>query len=174
MKKVLVLVMVVAVVAALAVPLTVSAATTTPSTGPLVISATVPVVLEVDAPSGAVLGASDGTMSLGPNTVYGGDITVTVKCTKAGWTLGAKDASGSAKPGYMYPSSGPALASALQVEGGIQTTYTNLSGTDVMLTPASAPVGTTNINNVNFQQTIGYGDTAGAYTISVTFTGTAN
>ena len=161
MKKILVIAMVLATVAAMVVPLSAVAASVT------TISGTVPVVIEVDAPSSTAL----GTLSVSAPVSLVSPVTVTVKSTDPAWTLGAS----ADDAGLMY-TSGQALklANALKIQGGdLGTAWTSLSAPVTMKT-ATASVGTTNIADVNFQQTIGYGDTAGSYSIIVSFTGTPN
>lgn len=99
--------------------------------------------------------------------------TVTVESTVAGWTLGVKDGRGlPISAGHMDNGTTTALTNPLQVKGGGQAAYTDLSASYVMLTPASPAAGTTNIADVNFQQTATYADAADTYTIIVTFTAT--
>jgi hypothetical protein len=160
MKKILVLAMALALVAALVVPMVALAAVDSTE-----VTGTVAVAIEVSAPDGADL----GSMEVGDN-VLASAITVTVNCTQTGWTLGAKDASNGGK---MSGAPGN-LTNALKIEGGDQSTYTALSGTDVLLeTTGAAAAGETEIDDVNFQQTVEYADTAGSYAITITFTGTA-
>jgi hypothetical protein len=167
MKRILVTATVLAVVAAFAAPIAVYAGVPT-GTGATDISGTVPVVIEVDAPASAAL----GTLSVSAPVSLGSPITVTVKSTDPKWTLGAS----ADDAGLMYTSDVPALklANALKIQGGdLGTAWTSLSA-PVTVKTATASVGQTDIADVNFQQSIGYGDTAGKYTINVTFTGTPN
>jgi hypothetical protein len=166
MKKILVIATVLLTIAAMVVPLSVSAISPI-NEGSTSISGTVPVVIEVDAPVSAAL----GNLSVSAPVSLTVPVTVTVKSTDPKWTLGAS----ADNAGLMY-TAGKALslASALKIQGGDLGSWTTLSGTDVTVKTATASVGQTDIANVNFQQSIGYGDTAANYTINVTFTGTPN
>jgi len=143
-------------VAVMAVPV-MAATDTTDVTG------TITATIEVDAPTSANLGDMEPTVA---KTLEGGDITVTVKCNVDGWTLGAKEDAGDGK---MSGTPGT-LTNALKIKGGALTTYTALSGTDVMITPTTPVAGETAVNNVNFQQTTTWADKAGSYSITITFT----
>jgi len=159
MKKILAIVGVLGLMAALAMPMAALAAV-----GTTEVTGTVAVAIEVTAPAGAGL----GSMDIGNNTLAS-DITVTVNCTQKNWTLGAKEAGGDGK---MSGTPGT-LANALKIKGGDIADYTALSGSDVLLEDSgAAAAGQTDIDDVNFQQTVVYADTAGAYSINITFTGT--
>jgi hypothetical protein len=156
--------MALALVVALVVPMVALAAEsdTTEITG------TVAVAIEVSAPSSAALGSMEVSET---NELVGGPITVTVNCTQTGWTLGASESGGN---GFMSSAVSTDLLNPLQIKGGDIAAYTALSGTDVLLEETGADAaGETEIEDVNFNQKVVYADTAGAYSIIITFTGTA-
>jgi ABC-type glycerol-3-phosphate transport system substrate-binding protein len=168
MRKILVLAMALALVAALAVPLAALAAPIE-DTDTTTVSGTVAVAIEVTAPASAGL----GSMEIGDNELASA-ITVSVNCTQTGWTLGAADKRVSPVSAGHMDDTTTALIAALQIKGGDQASYTALSGTDVPLeTTGAGAAGQTDISDINFNQKVEYADTAGAYSIIITFTGTA-
>lgn len=146
--------------AALAMPMAALAA----ESGTTEVSGTVAAAIEVTAPAPASL----GSMDVGDNELAS-NITVTVNCTSLTWTLGAREDGGDGK---MSGTPGT-LLNALKIRGGDQSSYTALSGTDVLLEDTGATAaGQTDISDVNFQQTVEYADQVGTYSINITFTGT--
>lgn len=131
-----------------------------------VISGTVPAIVEVSAPANFTM------PSLNPNDspVTSGTQTATVDANHAGWTLTVVEAGGS-PDGKMSGDPGT-LTNAMLVKGGDETTYTSLASAVTLESSGSAGTGQT-ISDISFQQAVTWGDAAGDYSITVTFTATA-
>ena len=134
----------------------VMAATSTEITG------TVLKAIEVSAPAGF-------GMSLNPTSspTTSPVQKATVNANHAGWTLTVVESGGD---GNMSGTPGT-LTNAMEIDGGDLPDYTALSGTPVTLEDGGDSVaGTTDIDDIYFQQAVEWGDAAGSYSITVTFT----
>jgi hypothetical protein len=135
-------------------------------TGTTDITGTVPKAIEVTAPGDFSMPSLDPATSPITSSVQ----TATVNANHADWTLTVVEAGGT-PDGKMAPTAGDPLASAMTVKGGDQATYASLASA-VSLETAGA-TGTTDINDIYFQQAVGWGDEAGDYSITVTFEASA-
>jgi len=153
------LVSLLAVVVLLAVTATpVIAATDTEITG------NVPKAIEVIAPAGFAMPSLDPALSPIESTTAK---TATVNANHAGWQLTVIGSSS----GKMMKSTTP-LTNAMLVKGGDQTTYTSLASA-VTLESSGTVGGSQTISDITFQQAVEWSDTAGDYSITVTFTASA-
>jgi hypothetical protein len=161
-RTVIILSLIFALVIALSVSIPTLALDDTETT---VITGTVPLSINITAHPGDF---DLGTLTL-DTQIQSGDKTVSVKCNKAGWTLTVAETSGD---GFMANGSTP-LTEPLYVKGGhLSETYTGLNTSPSLET--SGAKGTVDITDIEFAQTSRDADTAGIYTITVTFTATIN
>ncbi len=160
-KRILAIASVLALVMVLAVPTTVLADVTD-------ISATNPEAVEVSDLANFNL----PNLSLVAPVENPSAKTVTVSANSANWTLTVHDAVGGGK---MFSASDN-LTSAMRVKGGDQSGYTNLGGSGAKVTlvagTSALSLATGNaIDDIYFQQpAVVYGDLAGSYSITITFT----
>lgn len=134
-------------------------------TGSTEITGTVEEAVEVSAPAAFGL----GVLTVG-GTTESGEKTVTVDANHAGWTLEVHEADGEGK----MSTNGDVLTNEMQVKGGDITSYTNLGGNAAKVTlEDSGAKGTSQTISVYFSQAVTWGDVAGTYSITLTFTATA-
>ena len=161
-KRILAIASVLALVMVLAVPTTVLADVTD-------ITATNPKAVEVSDMTNVEL--ADLSLSA---PVASAVQTLTVQANSANWTLTVHEAAGDGKMSCADPED--ILTSAMRVKGGDQTGYANLggNGAEVSLVAGTSALslatGNT-IDNIFFEQPlVVYGDLAGSYSITLTFT----
>ena len=149
--RILVLGMVLALVAALAVPVVALAG----STGTTTVTGTQASIIEVTAPSAI----SFGTFSVGWNSKYS-DTAGTVACNGTTWHVDAKD--------EKTPNAGLMTSGSNTLAGKLQ-----ISKVDSGYVGADAGITYTNTTTLPFyvKQNVLASDKAGAYTITITFTG---
>ena len=127
-----------------------------------VISGTVPTIIEVDPPDGFTM------PSLNPkNSPVTSDAQTATVNANAAWQLEVVEAGGT-PDGKMSGTPGT-LTNAMLVKGGDETTYTSLAS-EVTLESSGAVGGGQTISDITFQQAVEWSDTAGDYSITVTFT----
>lgn len=145
-------------------------------TGTTEITGTVPKAIEVTAPVNFEMPSLDPGTS--PESAAK---TATVKANHAGWQLTVKDAMAAIDAvskdasieGYMWTGATTTtlvLASPLDVKGGDLMSYADLTSERTL--ESSGASGTTDVDDIYFQQAVGWGDEAGDYSITVTFTAT--
>jgi uncharacterized protein YdbL (DUF1318 family) len=168
MKKILVLVTVLALVAAMVVPMTVGA---TPDPGPVgstTIGASIAATIEVDAPTTG----SMGNMLVNKTATNGSLVALKVFCNKVGWDLTAT----ANNSGYMTSVATPAdaLAGAFNINGPEVSAYTPLtSSVDLVHSDGTLTETTGDSITIGGQQAVTYQDVAhDDYSITITFTGT--
>ena len=127
------------------------------------ITGTVPKAIEVSAPTTFAMPSLDPASSPIESTPAK---TAIVNANHTGWQLTVIGSSS----GKMSGTAGT-LTNAMLVKGGDETTYTSLASA-VTLEGSGAAGESQTISDISFQQAVTWGDVAGAYSITVTFTAT--
>ena len=129
------------------------------------ITGTVPKAIEVSAPANFAMPELSPAAT---QPITSANQTATINANHTGWTLTVVDSDADGK----MEASGPVyLTNAMLVKGGDETTYTSLASAVTLKSAGAAGTGQT-ITDISFQQTVSWGDAAGAYSITVTFTAT--
>lgn len=160
-KHTLISAIILSLIALIMVPSIASANGTDTST----VSGTLNPTITVDSPQTIAI-----PLSAGSNTTTPQKVTVTTNTN--GWSLSVSDTSNDEKDGKMSrESDGTDLYSVLEIRGGDLTSgYYPLSSSQTI--KGTGSVGTTEITDVIFRQTVSATAGSGTYSITLTFTAT--